>query len=141
MANIIGYIKLQVPAVQATPSPPIGPALGQRGLKIMDFCKEFNARSKDWKPGTPLSVVITVYNNKTFDFIIKTPPVSYMIKEKAGLKSAAKQPGRDKPIFISMKDVEEIAKSKMNDLVVNDLQAAINTVIGSARSMGIRVTE
>jgi len=141
MAKIVGYIKLQVPAGQANPSPPIGPALGQRGLKIMDFCKDFNARSKDWKPGTPLSVVISVYDNKTFDFVIKSPPVSFMIKEKAGVKSAAKQPGRDKPIFITMKDVEEIAKDKMADLVVNDLEAAKNTVVGSARSMGIRVSD
>lgn len=141
MANILGYIKLQVPAGQANPSPPIGPALGQRGLKIMDFCKDFNARSKDWKPGTPLSVVITVYDNKTFKFIIKTPPVSYMIKEKVGIKSAAKQPGREAPIFISRSAVEEIAKDKMKDMIVNDIDSAMNTVIGSARSMGIRVKD
>ena len=137
--KVIGFIKLQVPAGKANPSPPIGPALGQRGLNIMEFCKAFNAQTQKVEPGLPLPVVITAYSDKSFTFIIKTPPVSVLIKKAAGLDKGSAKPHTDKVGKISRKQVEEIAKTKMPDLTAGDIDAAMRTVAGSARSMGIIV--
>ncbi|MBK8065806.1 MAG: 50S ribosomal protein L11 [Betaproteobacteria bacterium] len=137
--KVIGFIKLQVPAGKANPSPPIGPALGQRGLNIMEFCKAFNAQTQKVEPGLPLPVVITAYSDKSFTFIIKTPPVSVLIKKAAGLDKGSAKPHTDKVGKISRKQVEEIAKTKMPDLTAGDIEAAMRTVAGSARSMGIIV--
>jgi large subunit ribosomal protein L11 len=138
--KIDGYIKLQVPAGQANPSPPIGPALGQRGVNIMEFCKAFNAQTKGTEAGTPLPVVITVYSDRSFTFVTKTPPTSYYLKKAAKLQSGAKAPGRDEAVgSVTMAQVREIAQAKMKDLNCFDVEAASRMVAGSARSMGIEV--
>lgn len=141
MKKISGYIKLQVPAGQANPSPPIGPALGQRGVNIMEFCKSFNAQTQGLEQGMPIPVVITVFTDRSFTFITKTPPVSYFLKRAAQLKSASKTPGREVVGSVSMDQVREIAEQKMVDLNANDIDAASRMIVGSARSMGIQVTE
>jgi large subunit ribosomal protein L11 len=137
--KVAGFIKLQVPAGKANPAPPIGPALGQRGLNIMEFCKAFNAQTQKVEPGLPLPVVITAYTDKSFSFIIKTPPVTVLIKKAAGVESGSPRPHTDKVGKISKKQVEEIAKVKQPDLNAASLEAAMRTVAGSARSMGIIV--
>ena len=137
--KIVGLIKLQVPAGKANPSPPIGPALGQRGLNIMEFCKAFNAQTQKMEPGLPLPVVITAFQDKSFTFIIKTPPTTVLIKKAAGIESGSQRPHTDKVGKITRKQVEDIAKQKMPDLNCQDLEAAIKTVRGTARSMGIDV--
>jgi large subunit ribosomal protein L11 len=137
--KIVGFVKLQVPAGKANPSPPIGPALGQRGLNIMEFCKAFNAQTQKVEPGLPLPVVITAYADKSFTFIIKTPPVSVLIKKAAGLEKGSPRPHTDKVGKITKKQVEDIAKVKMPDLNAASLEAAMKTVAGSARSMGVVV--
>ena len=137
--KIVGFIKLQVPAGKANPAPPIGPALGQRGLNIMEFCKAFNAQTQKVEPGLPLPVVITAYTDKSFTFIIKTPPVTVLIKKAAGTESGSPRPHTDKVGKITKKQVEEIAKVKQPDLNAATLEAAMRTVAGSARSMGIVV--
>jgi large subunit ribosomal protein L11 len=139
--KILGYIKLQVPAGAATPSPPIGPALGQRGVNIMGFCKEFNARTEKEVRGTPLPTVITVYQDKSFSFITKTPPASFFLKEAAGLKSGAKETGRETVGSVTRQQLRDIAQKKMKDLNANDIEAAARIIEGSARSMGLRVVE
>ena len=137
--KIVGFVKLQVPAGKANPSPPIGPALGQRGLNIMEFCKAFNAQTQKVEPGLPLPVVITANADKSFTFIIKTPPVSVLIKKAAGLDKGSPRPHTDKVGKITKKQVEDIAKVKMPDLNAASLDAAMRTVAGSARSMGVIV--
>ena len=137
--KILGYIKLQVPAGSATPSPPIGPALGQRGVNIMGFCKEFNARTEKEVKGTPLPTVITVYQDKSFTFITKTPPASFYLKEAAKLKSGSKEPGRSVAGKVTKAQVREIAEKKMKDLNATDLDQASKIIEGSARSMGLEV--
>ncbi len=137
--KVMGQIKLQVPAGSATPSPPIGPALGQRGVNIMEFCKAFNAQSQDMEKGSPIPVVITYYADKSFSFVMKTPPVSYFLKKYAGIKSGAKTPGRGSAGKISKSDIRKIAEAKMKDLNANDVDAAMLMIEGSARSMGLEV--
>jgi len=137
--KIAGQLKLQVPAGSATPSPPIGPALGQRGINIMEFCKAFNAQTQDVEKGQPTPVVITYYQDKSFTFVMKTPPVSYFLKKAANLKSGSKEPGKVKAGQISAAKVREIAEAKMKDLNANDVDAAVKMVEGSARSMGLEV--
>ena len=139
--KITGYIKLQVPAAKANPSPPIGPALGQRGLNIMEFCKAFNADTQGMEPGMPIPVVITCYADRSFSFIRKTPPASYYIKKAAKLDKAASEPGRETAGRVSMAQIREIAELKMIDLNANDLDAACRILAGSARSMGVQVVE
>ena len=139
--KITGYIKLQVPAGEAKPAPPIGPALGQRGVNIMEFCKAFNAGTGDLKKGMPIPTVITVYADRSFSFETKTPPASYLIKEAAGLKSGSKEPGKIVAGKITRTQLSEIATTKMKDLNANDLDAAINIIAGSARAMGLEVVE
>lgn len=139
--KITGYIKLQVAAGKANPSPPIGPALGQRGLNIMEFCKAFNAQSQAMEPGTPIPVVITVYADRTFSFIMKTPPVTYFIKKAVMVSKGSQTPGRASVATLTMAQVRQIAEQKMVDLNANDIEAASLMVIGSARSMGIEVAE
>lgn len=139
--KIDGYIKLQVPAGQANPSPPIGPALGQRGVNIMEFCKAFNADTQGVEPGMPIPTVITVYADKSFSFITKTPPASYFLKKAAKLPKAAQAPGRETVGSVTMDQVREIAEAKMADLNAYDIDAACQMIIGSARSMGIEVRE
>ena len=138
--KIDGYIKLQVPAGKANPSPPIGPALGQRGVNIMEFCKAFNALTKEMEPEMPIPVVITVYSDRSFTFITKTPPVTYFLKKAAKIKSGAKLTGREKVGSVTMDQVREIAQVKMKDLNAHDVEAASKMIIGSARSMGLDVT-
>jgi large subunit ribosomal protein L11 len=137
--KIIGYIKLQVPAGKANPSPPIGPALGQRGLNIMEFCKAFNAQTQGVEPGLPIPVVITAFADKSFTFVMKTPPATILIKKAAGIKSGSARPHTDKVGQITRAQCEEIAKTKMPDLTASDMEAAVRTIAGSARSMGITV--
>ena len=139
--KIGGYINLQVPAGQANPSPPIGPALGQRGVNIMEFCKAFNAKSKDTEQGTPIPVTITVYSDRSFSFVMRTPPASFFLKKAAKLGSGSKEPGRTMVGKVTMDQVREIAKLKMKDLNTEDVEAAAKTIAGSARSMGLEVTE
>ena len=139
--KILGYIKLQVPAGSATPSPPIGPALGQRGVNIMGFCKEFNARTEKEPKGTPLPTVITVYQDKSFTFITKTPPATHFIKQALSIKSGSKEPGRSVAGKISRTQLREIADNKMKDLNANDVEAAAKIIEGSARSMGLEIVE
>jgi large subunit ribosomal protein L11 len=139
--KIAGYVKLQVPAGAANPSPPIGPALGQRGLNIMEFCKQFNAATKSMEPGTPVPVIITVYSDRSFTFVSKTPPASYYIKKAAGIESGSKTPGRALAGKVTKKQLEEIAKQKMKDLNANDIEGAVKQLAGSARSMGLEVVE
>jgi large subunit ribosomal protein L11 len=137
--KVAGFLKLQVPAGAANPSPPIGPALGQRGLNIMAFCKDFNAKTSQMEKGSPIPVVITIYQDKSFTFEMRTPPVSYFIKKAAKLESGSKTPGRDKAGKITKAQVKEIAEKKMNDLNCDTVEAAMRMVEGSARSMGIEV--
>jgi len=137
--KIAGYVKLQVPAGQANPSPPIGPALGQAGLNIMEFCKAFNAETQNMEPGMPIPVVITAYADRTFSFITKTPPASYFLKKAAKLPKAAKAPGRESVGSVTMAQVREIAEAKMVDLNAHDIDQACKMIVGSARSMGIEV--
>ena len=141
MKKVEGFVKLQVPAGQANPSPPIGPALGQRGLNIMEFCKQFNAATKAMEPGTPIPVIITVYSDRSFTFVSKTPPASYYIKKAAGIDSGSKTPGRAVAGKVTRKQLEEIAKQKMKDLNANDIEGAVKQLAGSARSMGLEVVE
>ena len=138
--EIAGYVKLQIKGGQANPAPPVGPALGQRGINIMEFCKAFNAKTKAFM-GKPVPVVITVYKDKKFDFIIKSPPASHFIKEAVKLKSGSKEPGRNIVGYITKKQVADIAKQKMSDLNANDIEEASKIIAGSARSMGIEVKE
>ena len=137
--KIAAYIKLQVKAQEANPSPPIGPALGQRGVNIMEFCKAFNAKTQDVEKGLPLPVVITVYSDKSFTFITKTPPASVLLKKAVGIKSGSKTPNKVKVGTVTRAQLEEIAKTKMEDLTAADLDAAVRTIAGSARSMGLNV--
>ena len=139
--KITGYIKLQVPAGKANPSPPIGPALGQRGVNIMEFCKAFNAQTQDQENGTPLPTVISVYADRSFSFVTKTPPASYLIKKAANLKSGSKEPGKVVAGKIKRSQLAEIATAKMKDLNANDIEAATKTIEGSARAMGLEVVE
>jgi large subunit ribosomal protein L11 len=139
--KILGYIKLQVPAGAATPSPPIGPALGQRGVNIMGFCKEFNARTDAMTKGTPLPTVITVYQDKSFTFVTKTPPATHFLKQAVGIKSGSGQTGRETVGEVTRSQLREIAEKKMKDLNANDIEAAAKIIEGSARAMGLRVVE
>ena len=137
--KIVGFIKLQVPAGKANPSPPIGPALGQRGLNIMEFCKSFNAQTQGVEPGLPIPVVITAYADKSFTFVMKTPPATVLIKKAAKIDKGSPKPHTDKVGKITRAQAEDIAKAKMPDLTASDLDAAVKTIAGSARSMGIVV--
>jgi large subunit ribosomal protein L11 len=137
--KIAGQLKLQVAAGSATPSPPIGPALGQRGINIMEFCKAFNAQTQEMEKGSPVPVVITYYQDKSFTFVMKTPPVSYFLKKAANVKSGSKEPGKARAGQVSRAKVREIAEAKMKDLNANDVEAAMRMVEGSARSMGLEV--
>ena len=139
--KITGYLKLQVPAGSANPSPPIGPALGQRGLNIMEFCKAFNAQTQKMEKGVPIPVIITTYQDRSFTFEMKTPPVSYFLKKAAKLDSGSKTPGREPVGQVSKKQVREIAEQKMKDLNCDTVEAAMKMIEGSARSMGLTVTE
>ncbi|MGE4326618.1 MAG: 50S ribosomal protein L11 [Pseudodonghicola sp.] len=137
--KLIGQLKLQVKAGQANPSPPVGPALGQRGINIMEFCKAFNAKTADMEPGAPCPTVISYYQDKSFTMDIKTPPASYFLKKAAKLQSGSKKPGRDVAGSVTVAQVREIAEAKMKDLNANDVDAAMQIILGSARSMGIEV--
>ena len=137
--KVVGFLKLQVPAGKANPSPPIGPALGQRGLNIMEFCKAFNAQTQGVEPGLPLPVVITAYADKSFTFIIKTPPTSVLIRKAAKVEKGSAKPNSDKVGRLTRAQVEQIAKQKMPDLTAANLDAAMRSVAGSARSMGVEV--
>ncbi|HEY8698408.1 MAG TPA: 50S ribosomal protein L11 [Rhizomicrobium sp.] len=137
--KIVGYVKLQVPAGAANPSPPIGPALGQRGLNIMEFCKAFNAKTQQMEKSMPIPVTITVYSDKSFSFEMKTPPASYFLKKAARLEGGSKAPGRDFVGSVTSAQVREIAQAKMKDLNANDVEMAMRLIEGSARSMGIQV--
>ena len=139
--KITGYIKLQVPAGIANPSPPIGPALGQRGVNIMEFCKAFNASTQEMEKGAPIPTVITVYADRSFSFATKTPPASFLLKKAAKLKSGSKEPGKVSAGTIRRSQVAEIATAKMADLNANDLEAACRIIEGSARAMGLQVVE
>ena len=139
--KITGYIKLQVPAGKANPSPPIGPALGQRGLNIMELCKSFNAQTQKLEKGSPIPVVITIYGDRSFTFEMKTPPVAYFLKKAAKVESGAKAPGRDKVGKVTKAQVKEIAEQKMKDLNCDTIEADMRMIEGSARSMGIEVKE
>ena len=135
--KVVGYIKLQVPAGKANPSPPIGPALGQRGLNIMEFCKAFNAATQKLEPGLPIPTIITVYSDRSFTFITKTPPATILLKKAVGIESGSGRPNTEKVGKVTRKQLEEIAKAKMPDLTAADLDAAVRTIAGSARSMGL----
>ncbi len=137
--KVIGTIELMLPAQQASPAPPVGPALGQHGVNIMEFVKQFNAASREYEPGTILPVVITVYQDRSFTFIMKTPPVSYLLKKAAGVEKGSSDPKKQKVGKITLKQLEEIAKMKLKDMNTKDLQAAMRTVAGTARSMGIEI--
>ena len=137
--KVVGYIKLQVKAGQANPSPPVGPALGQRGLNIMEFCKAFNAQTQGVEPGLPIPVVITAYADKSFTFIMKTPPATILIKKAAGVQKGSQRPHTDKVGKLTRAQCEAIATQKMPDLTAADMDAAVRTIAGSARSMGITV--
>ena len=137
--KVIGFIKLQIGAGKANPSPPVGPALGQRGLNIMEFCKAFNAKTGSMEQGLPVPVVITAYSDKSFTFILKTPPASILLKKAAGIKSGSARPNADKVGKVTRAQLEEIAKTKEPDLTAADLDAAVRTIAGSARSMGLEV--
>jgi large subunit ribosomal protein L11 len=139
--KITGYIKLQVPAGAANPSPPIGPALGQRGVNIMEFCKQFNASTQEMEKGMPIPTVITVYADRSFSFATKTPPASFLLKKAAGLKSGSKEPGKASAGTIKRSQLSEIAEAKMKDLNANDIEAATKIIEGSARAMGLQVVE
>ena len=137
--KLAGTMKLQVPAGQANPSPPVGPALGQRGINIMEFCKAFNAKTQEMEQGAPCPTVITYYQDKSFEIDIKTPPASYYLKKAAKLKSGSNTPGRATAGSVTTKQVREIAEAKWQDLNANDVEAAMKIILGSARSMGIEV--
>ena len=137
--KIVGYVKLQVAAGSATPSPPIGPALGQRGLNIMEFCKAFNAATQEIEKGAPIPVVITAYADKSFTFEMKQPPVTYFIKKAVNLKSGSKNPGKESAGTITVAQLRDIAQKKMKDLNADNIDAAVSMIAGSARSMGIQV--
>ncbi|MEL6680551.1 MAG: 50S ribosomal protein L11 [Pseudomonadota bacterium] len=137
--KVAGTLKLQVPAGKANPSPPVGPALGQRGINIMEFCKAFNAKTQEMEVGAPCPTIITYYVDKSFTMDIKTPPASYYLKKAAKLKSAAKLPGKETAGTVTVKQVREIAEAKMVDLNANDIDGAMQIILGSARSMGIEV--
>ena len=139
--KIEGYIKLQVPAGAANPSPPIGPALGQRGVNIMEFCKQFNAATQEIEKTTPLPTIITVISDRSFTFVTKTPPATFLIKKAAGLKSGSKEPGKISAGNIKRSQLAEIAEMKMKDLNANDIEAATRIIEGSARAMGLQVVE
>ena len=139
--KISGYIKLQIPAGQANPSPPVGPALGQHGVNIMEFCKTFNAQTQSLEQGMPIPVVITVFGDRSFNFVTKTPPASYFIRKAANLSKGSKTPGRDSVGKVSKAQLREIAEQKMEDLNARDVEAAVSMLAGSARSMGVEVTE
>jgi large subunit ribosomal protein L11 len=139
--KITGYIKLQVPAGAANPSPPIGPALGQRGVNIMEFCKQFNASTQEMEKGMPIPTVITVYADRSFSFATKTPPASFLLKKAAGIKSGSKEPSKVSAGTIKRSQVAEIAEAKMKDLNANDIDAATKIIEGSARAMGLQVVE
>ena len=138
--KIVGFVKLHIPAGKATPAPPVGPALGQQGVNIMDFCKAFNAQTAKVGEGMIIPVVVTVYADRSYTFITKTPPASILLKKAAGLAKGSGVPNKEKVGKVTMLQVEEIARTKMPDLNTDDLQAAIRTVLGTARSMGIEVT-
>ena len=137
--KIVGLIKLQVPAAKANPSPPIGPALGQRGLNIMEFCKAFNAQTSKLEPGLPTPVIITAYSDRTFTFVTKSTPASVLLKKAVGITSGSKRPNTEKVGKVTRKQLEDIAKAKEADLTAADLDAAVKTIAGSARSMGLVV--
>ncbi len=137
--KVAGTIELMLPAQQASPAPPVGPALGQHGVNIMEFVKQFNAASKDFEPGTVVPVVITVYQDRSFTFIMKTPPVSYLLKKAAGIQKGAGDPKRQKVGKVTRQQVEEIAKIKLKDMNTDNIEAAMRTVAGTARSMGIEI--
>jgi large subunit ribosomal protein L11 len=145
--KLVGKMKLQIPAGKATPSPPVGPALGQRGINIMEFCKAFNAKTQEMEPGAPCPTVISYYQDKSFTMDIKTPPASYYLKKAAGLKPVGKRnrpkgavnPGRETVASVTVAQVREIAEAKMKDLSANDVEAAMQIILGSAKSMGIEV--
>ncbi len=137
--KVVATIELMLPAQQASPAPPVGPALGQHGVNIMEFVKQFNAASREYEPGTILPVVITVYQDRSFTFIMKTPPVSYLLKKAAGVEKGSSDPKRVKVGKITVKQLEEIAKMKLKDMNTRDLKAAMRTVAGTARSMGIEI--
>jgi len=139
--KITGYIKLQVPAGKANPSPPIGPALGQRGVNIMEFCKAFNASTQELENGMPIPTIITVYSDRSFTFVTKTPPATFLIKKAAGLKSGSKTPGKASAGTVKRSQLAEIAQTKMADLNANDIEQATKIIEGSARSMGLQVVE
>jgi large subunit ribosomal protein L11 len=139
--TVVGQVKLQIAAGQANPSPPVGPALGQRGLNIMEFCKQFNERTNSLEKGMPVPVIITAYADKSFTFITKTQPTSFLVKQKAGLSGGSKTPGRESVGQITMKQAEEVAKMKMGDMGVDSLESAVSQVVGTATSMGIKVVE
>ncbi|RYG92539.1 50S ribosomal protein L11 [Loktanella sp. IMCC34160] len=137
--KVVGQLKLQVKAGQANPSPPVGPALGQRGINIMEFCKAFNAKTQEMEPGAPCPTVITYYQDKSFSMEIKTPPASYYLKKAAKLKSGANKPGKETAGTVTVAQVREIAEAKMKDLNANSVEAAMQIILGSARSMGVEV--
>ncbi len=137
--KVQAYIKLQVPAGQANPSPPVGPALGQHGVNIMEFCKAFNAQTQNLEQGLPIPVVITVYSDRSFTFITKTPPASVLLKKAAGIEKGSSRPNTDKVGKVTRAQLEEIARTKMPDLTAADMEAAVRTIAGSARSMGLEV--
>ncbi len=139
--KIEGYLRLQVPAGQANPSPPVGPALGQRGINIMEFCKAFNARTQDMEPGAPVPTIITIYQDKSFTFEIKTPPASYLLKKAAGIQKGSQEPGLKSVGQVTRAQIREIAEAKMKDLNARDMDAAMKIIEGSARSMGLEVVE
>jgi len=139
--KVAGYIKLQIPAGKANPSPPVGPALGQRGLNIMEFCKAFNAATQNMEPGMPIPVVITAYTDRTFSFITKTPPVSYFLKQAAKVQKGSQTPGKGTIGSVTMDQIREIAKQKMPDLNCVDVESAASMIAGSALSMGLEVQE
>jgi large subunit ribosomal protein L11 len=140
--KIVGYVKLQVPAGQANPSPPIGPALGQRGLNIMEFCKAFNAKTQGMEPGSPVPVVITAYQDKSFTFEMKSPPASYFLKKAAKINAGSKEPGKGAPVGkVTMAQCREIAEKKLSGMNAREVEAAAREIAGSARSMGLEVVE
>lgn len=139
--KIAGYVKLQVPAGKATPSPPIGPALGQAGLNIMEFCKQFNAQTQNIEEGMPCPVVITAYADRSFSFVVKTPPTSFLLKRAAGVEKGTTNPSRDTVGKVTFEQVKEIAEQKMADLNAKDVEGAMQMILGSARSMGIEVVD